>query len=48
MAFDFACNNGWGSALLPGEAIVNELNSFGFDVTFLPMEGASYDAYLRN
>ncbi|ROY91321.1 hypothetical protein EGW76_03210 [Enterococcus gallinarum] len=48
VAFDFACNNGWGSALLPGEAIVNELNSFGFDVTFLPMEGASYDAYLRN
>ena len=48
VAFDFACNNGWGSALLPGEAIVNELNNFGFDVTFLPMEGASYDAYLRN
>lgn len=48
VAFDFSCNNGWGSALLPGEAIVNELNNFGFDVTFLPMEGASYDAYLRN
>lgn len=46
--FDFACNNGWGSALLPGEAIVNELNNFGFDVTFRPMEGAAYDSYLRN
>ncbi|MGV1003679.1 MAG: ABC transporter substrate-binding protein [Candidatus Nanopelagicales bacterium] len=47
VSFTFVCNNGWGSALLPSEAFVNDLRTFGFDVTFRPMEGAAYDAFLR-
>lgn len=47
VAFTFVCNNGWGSALLPGEAYVNDLKQFGFDVTFRPMESAAYDSFLR-
>lgn len=48
VVFELSANNGWGSALLPGEAYVDMLSNFGFDVAFKPMESAAYDAYLRN
>ncbi len=45
---ELSCNNGWGSAIIPGEAISNSLTEFGFDVTFKPMEGAAYDEYITS
>lgn len=44
--FELTCNTGWGSAMLPGEAIATRLNEFGITVNFRPMEdGAYYDHY---
>lgn len=44
--FELTCNAGWGSAMLPGEAIATRLNEFGITVNFRPMEdGAYYDYY---
>lgn len=46
VSFEIACNNGWASAMLPGEAISSRLNEFGFDVTFKPMEASAYFDYV--
>lgn len=46
--FDFTLNNGWGSALVPGQSIYDSLITFGLDVTFKPMEGAAYDTHITS
>ncbi|MBZ9606342.1 ABC transporter substrate-binding protein [Clostridium estertheticum] len=45
VTFELACNNGWGSAMLPGEAIATKLKEFGLDVQFRPMEGSAFNDY---
>ncbi|MBB6622102.1 hypothetical protein H7E67_01540 [Clostridium gasigenes] len=43
--FELAVNNGWGSAMLPGEAISTRIKEFGLDVRFKPMEGSAFNDY---
>ncbi|VYU11150.1 hypothetical protein [Clostridium paraputrificum] len=43
--FELAVNNGWGSAMLPGEAIATTLKEFGLEVQFKPMEGSAFNDY---
>lgn len=45
VTFELAVNNGWVSAMLPGEAIATRLKEFGFDVQFKPMEGSAFNDY---
>lgn len=45
VTFELAVNNGWGSAMLPGEAISTRLKEFGLDVQFKPMEGSAFNDY---
>jgi len=48
VSFELAVNNGWVSAMLPGEAIATRLQEFGFVVQFRPMEGSAFNDYFTN